>query len=115
MNTTGGRSTTDAVLAALRHPLRRWVVREVAECSPTDLDRLARRYVASNGVAREDQRRVKLSLLHTHVPQLADAGILEHDARTGGVTLTTDAGAILDDAIEELESLHPADAENAAH
>ena len=39
-------------------------------------------------LTRQQQKRVYISLYQTHIPKLADAGIIEHDEETGEVRLT---------------------------
>lgn len=39
-------------------------------------------------LAKQQQKRVYISLYQTHVPKLADAGIIEHDEETGEIRLT---------------------------
>lgn len=86
-------ATTDAAFRALRHPVRRFVVRYLEDHERTDVDTLAtvvtgRRSATSGEVQdRTDRGTVRLQLVHRHLPVLATAGFVEHDRESGRVTL----------------------------
>jgi len=44
-----------------------------------------------DALSTQERKRVYVSLYQTHIPKLADAGIVEHDGESGFVTLTGDA------------------------
>lgn len=74
-----------AVLDALRHRRRRialGVLASVGECDPDDLaGRVAAREAGADPieVAESDRRSVLISLHHTHLPALAEAGLIERE------------------------------------
>ncbi len=42
----------------------------------------------ASAIREEKMKRVFVSLLHHHLPKMEDAGVIEHDANSGVVTLT---------------------------
>lgn len=79
--------TPDAVFDALQNPRRRFVLAYLRQQDrPVTLTELAQKTAAWEADAPvsevEDERvnRVKLSLHHTHLPKLADLGLVEYTA-----------------------------------
>lgn len=75
----------DTVFTALSHPRRRYLLYAlINEDHEETLSELATKIVAweqsksTDEVADEERRQVHLSLYHSHVPKLADLGIVEY-------------------------------------
>lgn len=88
-----GPDELDALLGVLGDARRRLVLDELFEATePVAFDDLAaavaRREAADDAVADVD--RVRLSLLHVHLPKLADAGVARFDADARLVALAED-------------------------
>lgn len=102
----GTDSDRDAVLSAVRHPARRWVLQRLATRTRTDLATLADDAVTSDYRAMgDDYRRAYLSLQHVHLPALVDAGLIQFDSQAGEVGLLDAAPARLNSVIDDLETL----------
>lgn len=91
----------DEVFDLLSSPRRRYVLyylRDTGE--PIDLTSLAEEVAAWENettvedITQQERKRVYVSLYQTHVPRLAEAGLVEHDADTGKVALSEDANQI---------------------
>lgn len=88
-----GAALTDATFRALRHPVRRFVIRYLREHERADIDTLAtvvtgHRSANSGQIQdRADRETARLLLIHRHLPTLEAAGIVEHDRETGRITL----------------------------
>lgn len=82
---------TDTALEVLADPLRRSLVTQLVDGheNVTTLAELVDRITPGNpppespGVTRHDA--LRLELVHTHLPTLEDAGVVEYDARTGTI------------------------------
>ncbi|WP_135851944.1 DUF7344 domain-containing protein [Halorussus salinus] len=77
----------DDVFAALNNPRRRYLVYTLVEGSDEEtLTELATKIaaweddVSTDEVTDERRKRVQASLYHSHVPKLADLGVLSYDA-----------------------------------
>ncbi|WP_123533973.1 DUF7344 domain-containing protein [Halosimplex salinum] len=85
------------VFRALSDADRRFLVAVLAERSgETALEELATELAAWRGDG-DDGTSVETThatLYHTHVPKLADAGVLDHDRERGVVRLAADADAV---------------------
>jgi hypothetical protein len=100
---TGG---TDAVFLALSDPRRRHVLDALRERdSSIPLSELARSVAkreaasaesADSAAPDEDAARVHLSLYHSHIPKLADAGVVEYSPEGGTVGLSNDAALLVE-------------------
>lgn len=114
--TTSGASVLelDEVFAALGHPRRRYLVYTLANGgSEAMLPELATKIAAwerdipTGEVSAEDRKRVHASLYHSHVPKLADLGVIEyHEGEDILVRArnTTQVEAVLDGAGAEFDS-----------
>jgi len=83
----------DAVFELLSNPRRRFIISYLQRHDdPVDIKHLARRIAAMENdvpldeVTDTQEKRVHVSLYQTHVPKLADAGVLVHDQDRGIVT-----------------------------
>lgn len=80
------RENCKQLLDALVHPVRFRVCTMVADHDrPLDLERLASELAARDTDAFSDPEHGALLLSHTHLPMLADAGVLEFDHEAGVV------------------------------
>ncbi|AGB15889.1 hypothetical protein Halru_1275 [Halovivax ruber XH-70] len=82
-------------IRTLSDPRRRQVLELVEECeTPLSIDTLARRVASletgggSSSPPAQTMDRVRISLVHSHLPALDDAGLLAYDRETGTVTST---------------------------
>lgn len=85
----GGFSDVDALLDALSHSRRRYVLYFLRDEQTATLDEVARRIAAwERGVpleavsADDDAEAVRAALYHKHLPVLADAMLVEYDDRS---------------------------------
>ena len=114
--TTSGTSVLelDEVFAALGHPRRRYLVYTLANGgSEATLPELAAKIAAweegipAGEVSEENRKRVHVSLYHSHVPKLADLGIIEYHEGEDSIVRarnTTQVEAVLDGAGAEFDS-----------
>jgi hypothetical protein len=93
----------DTVFDILSNPRRRYVLYYLRqEGGPVQLTRLAEHVAAWENETEveslddQQRKRVYVSLYQTHVPKLADAGVVEYDKDQGSVALAEDAVAIDD-------------------
>ncbi|WP_254536726.1 DUF7344 domain-containing protein [Halomarina litorea] len=84
---TGGTPDPDSLFDALRDDRRRVVVRALLERGERSVEDLVNTVVAHEG-GDDTRRSVALSLVHRHLPRLADAGFVEYDGPTGTVVGT---------------------------
>ena len=91
--------TVDAVLDALSHPRRRFVVYLLLDQTHLTVEKLTAEITAyertqssspqssstPTASPQPDQSEIKISLVHNHLPRLADANVIEYDARSGMV------------------------------
>ena len=105
----------DVVFDVLSHPYRRFVISYVAQqCRPIPMNELADRIVASEldvplaQVPEEDRYCARLSMYHTHLPKLVDAGLVDctEEADRIVVRLTSTFGTIEADLPEPIEPYH---------
>lgn len=102
----------DAAFDAVAHPRRRYLLYALRARADVSLQELADQLAAwetdrSDVRAETDTQRVYVSLYHTHVPTLAECGVVEFDRATGAVTPGTNADlafAVLDGAGRALGS-----------
>lgn len=104
----------DEVFAALGHPRRRYLVYTLANGeSEVALPELAAKIAAwerdipTDAVSEEARRRVHTSLYHSHVPKLADLGVIEHVEAEGILVRahnTTQVETVLGGAGAEFDS-----------
>lgn len=85
--TNGGISTLSAVLRALSHQHRRYILYYLEENDTASLDELAQ-YIeeveTNNSTNRlpSEYDEIRLQLHHTHIPKLVDAHLVDYDPRT---------------------------------
>lgn len=80
--------SVDDVFDALSDSRRRYVLHHLADQSDdtAGYGGLVEYVIAhSPDLDGEDGDRVRLTLTHTHLPKLADAGLIDHDTRSGTV------------------------------
>ncbi|ELY44685.1 DUF7344 domain-containing protein [Natronorubrum sulfidifaciens] len=81
------RENCGRLLEALVHPTRLRLCTMVTDHDrPLSVETLASRLVSHDAASPSDPERATLSLYHTHLPLLADAGLLEFDPEAGVVT-----------------------------
>ena len=89
------RRSPDLVLSAVANEHRRAVLDSLNNAADKTLeyetlvDRVADRVGDERTAAASDEhrQRVRIGLHHTHLPKLAEAGIIDYEAGTGGVQL----------------------------
>jgi hypothetical protein len=99
----------DTVFDILSNPRRRYVLYYLRrEGGPVQLTSLAEHVAAwenetdVDSLDDQQRKRVYVSLYQTHVPKLADSGIVEYDKDQGSVALADEAAAI-DDYLSQPE------------
>ncbi|WP_050050313.1 hypothetical protein [Halostagnicola sp. A56] len=98
MNVNTRTISTETVLHLVADPRRRTILRQLRENGgvieiETLADVVTERSARSSPSTEtdpptsntDDQRIARAELHHTHLPQLADAGVIEYDSRTGTV------------------------------
>ena len=77
-------SEIDVLLEALADPQRRGILAALAEADDNvaAFSDLIDRVVAREGVSERSRDRVATGLFHRHLPKLADADLVEYDARS---------------------------------
>lgn len=84
----GGKSPVDGILKSLAHPTRRFVLYYLQDHEIATRDELAREAAARrsdtspDGVSAEEVARMKTSLTHNHLPELAAIHLIEYDPRS---------------------------------
>lgn len=95
---TPSEGTVFDVLSSPRRRYALYYLRTVG--GSAELNEIARQVAAwENGierraVGRQQRKRVYVSLYQTHVPRLAEAGVIDYDAERGIVTLAEHAGTV---------------------
>jgi hypothetical protein len=99
--------TADTVFALLSNPRRRFIIAYLqAQDQPVETTELARQIaslendVPVEAVTDKQEKRVHVSLYQTHVPKLADSGVLSYDTDRGEVSLAA--------GVREVEQYVPA-------
>ncbi len=100
----GSRETElsqDVVFDILSSPRRRYVLYYLRTTGETvKLTDLAEQVAAwendtaPEAITEQQRKRVYVSLYQTHVPRLAEAGVIEYDKETGDIALAEDANGI---------------------
>lgn len=91
----------DYVYEALAHARRRYLCYSLLEDTRRSLTELATEIVAweddvpEEAVTQRHRDRVYVSLYHTHVPMLVDAGIVSFDEANGTITAAENADEVL--------------------
>jgi hypothetical protein len=99
----------DHVYEALEHPRRRFVCSTLLEDDEWSLPELARTVAAWEEGVPEDEvseagmKRMHVSLYHSHVPKLADCGVVSFDADAETMSATANAERVLA-ALEGMEA-----------
>jgi DNA-binding transcriptional ArsR family regulator len=83
----------DRILSAVANEHRRAILRSLNNVSDRTLeydtlvDHVAERVEDENtdGVSDEHRQRVRIALHHTHLPKLAEAGIIDYEAEAGQI------------------------------
>lgn len=93
----------EAACSLLAAPERRYLLYQLADRGDAPLDDLVTQIAAWKdettpaAVERETRQRVYVSLVHNHLPRLADYDIVDYDLRSGDVVVT--------DGYEDVEPL----------
>lgn len=104
---SGESASLDAMFAALRNTRRRYVIYYLQQRGELAVEELARLIAASEtggdhgAVPAEERNRVKLALVHVHLPKLVETGVVEYDERRSRVQLReelSELGPYLDEA-----------------
>lgn len=107
--------TTDEAFTLLRNERRRAVLRDLREHPETTLTELSERIGAAEAdttpdrVGSTDRKRVYISLYQTHLPALADAGVVAYDRDRGAVRRLPAADEV-DRHLDRLSADDPASA-----
>lgn len=86
--TNGGTITLDRILDSLTRPRRRFVLYYLQDHEIATVEELARQIaaheanVSPEAVTDADRDRIASQLTHSHLPNLADATIVEYDPRS---------------------------------
>ena len=89
------RSSVDESLSLLSNRRRRDVLYCLSETKVASIESLATAIVArevsvpAERVSPDDRERLLIDLYHTHLPKLADRGLIEYDQRSGTVRWST--------------------------
>lgn len=98
----GRQDRLGELLAGLARRRRREVLYYLLEHELADLETIATRIAR---MEREgDPERIRTDLVHTHLPKLADRGLIEYDRRSGAIRLT-DPGDRLVALLEQCRAL----------
>ena len=90
----GGSSLLSRVFGALAHQRRRYILYYLRDHEQTDIDDLARHIVGWEQdspiaeVSATDVEQVKPDLVHSHLPKLAEYGLIEYDPRSDTICYT---------------------------
>lgn len=88
--------TCSETLQVVSRPRRRYVLYLLLENERANLEELSlqiaawERNVSVSSVDEDDRKAVVVALVHNHLPRLADADIVEYDARSGDVVRGTE-------------------------
>jgi hypothetical protein len=91
----------DHVYDALGHPRRRYLCYTLLENTVWSLSELAAKIAAwendipEDAVTEEDRERVYVSLYHTHIPRLVEAGVVAFDAEEEALRAAENAEQVL--------------------
>jgi hypothetical protein len=97
----------DHVYEALEHPRRRYLCYTLLEDDEWSLSELAGKIAAwetdqpADEVSEPERQRVYVSLYHSHVPKLADCGVVSFDADAETLSTAENAGQVLE-ALQEM-------------
>lgn len=97
MTTSTGNSDTDNIETAhqlLGNPRRRYLLYHLMDNGVGNLEELSLQIAAweqdesVEDVSEESREHVAISLVHNHLPRLADHGFADYDLRSGDIVLT---------------------------
>lgn len=101
MDTTDQPLSQDDVFELLSSPRRRYVLYHLKEAEePVELTTLAEQVAAWENetsveeITEQERKRVYVSLYQTHIPRLAESGVVNYDKESGMVVLNPDADEI---------------------
>ena len=100
----GGHSLTERIFGALANKRRRYVLYYLQDHNHMDVETLAHQIAAweedlpIEDVPEDVYESVLTNLLHSHLPKLADYGLIEYDARSGTIRYT-DVPPLLEEAL----------------
>lgn len=98
--------TPDELFIVVSHPVRRWLLKTLPAETSRSIDALAQECVEYPDVApRTTPRKLALSLQHTHLPRLEQAGLVAVDHDDRAVTLSPTAHAAIRSAAAELDDV----------
>ncbi|UPV74296.1 hypothetical protein M0R89_17385 [Halorussus limi] len=96
-----GGDRQDELFSVLSHPYRRFVLQHLQTAdSPIPVAELTTELVAWErsqseiGRSGDERTRVGVSLVHNHLPKMADARVVEYDATRQTVTLVDDTDEV---------------------
>lgn len=101
----GGKPLLSRIFAALANRRRRYVLYHLRDHQQATIDDLAVQIAAwehdvpISDAPAEDVNRIYTALVHSHLPKLAEYGLVEYDRRTDTVCYTYPP-SLLDDAID---------------
>lgn len=101
MGTTESTLSQDVVFDILSSPRRRYVLYHLRTTgTPVELTNLAEKVAAWENdtavseITEQERKRVYVSLYQTHIPRLADVGLIDYDKESGMIGLAEDTAAI---------------------
>jgi hypothetical protein len=101
MDSTETKLSQDVVFDILSSPRRRYVLYYLRTTDePVQLTDLAEQVAAwehdtvPEEITEQERKRVYVSLYQTHVPRLAEVGIIEYDKDSGYISLAEDTGSV---------------------
>lgn len=113
MGTTESDLSQDVVFDILSSPRRRYVLYYLRTSGdPVQLTDLAEEVAAwennteTPDITEQERKRVYVSLYQTHIPRLAEVGLIEYDDDTGQIALAKEAAGI-DQYLDVSEQSHP--------
>lgn len=113
MGTTESDLSQDVVFDILSNPRRRYVLYYLrTRDEPVRLTKLAEEVAAwenntnRSDITEQERKRVYVSLYQTHVPRLAEAGLIDYDKDSGQIALAEEASDI-DQYLDSTEQSYP--------
>lgn len=106
----------ECIYAALGHPRRRFLLYALSKKTEWSLTELATKIaaleqqVSASAVPEARRKRVYTSLYHTHVPKLAETGVIQYDQNTETVNANENTAlllAVLETISERLDDTDP--------
>lgn len=113
MGTTESDLSQDVVFDILSNPRRRYVLYYLrTREEPVRLTKLAEEVAAwendtnRSEITEQERKRVYVSLYQTHIPRLAEAGLIDYDKDSGQIALAEGA-ADIDSYLDSTEQSYP--------